>query len=288
MASPLSGEKRYQLPNVSAVPQLSPFRYPGGKSRWYELIDCWTDYVSPDRFIEPFAGGAHAGLAAAIEGWVDEVVLVEKDGDVQAVWETILNGGADWLISKIKGLELTREEAKKVVRKAERSDRHRALATIVQNRVSRGGITAPGAGWLKNGENKNGTQSRWYPSTLAERIKDINRVRDRIKFIPGDAFDITPKYQKDKGAVFFIDPPYPRAGERLYKHSDVDHEEVFRLAREARGEVLLTYDNSEEVMELVRQFRFRSEEVIASTSHHREKVELLISDDLKWMNNMPQ
>jgi len=40
----------------------------------------------------------------------------------------------------------------------------------VKNRVNRGGILAPGAGMIKQGEKGKGLKSRWYPETLKRRI----------------------------------------------------------------------------------------------------------------------
>lgn len=287
MADRPTENSSYKLPNVATVPQLSPFRYPGGKSRWYNLIRAWMKYACPVRFVEPFAGGAHAGLAVAVEGLADEVVLVEKDKNVSAVWRTIIDGDVRWLVNEIRSLNLTRSRARELVNNGHKSTRDRALATIVQNRVSRGGITAPGSGWLRNGENDNGMQSRWYPSTLVERIERIAEVRERIQFIPGDAFEVIPRYQ-DEDSALFIDPPYPETGERLYEHADVNHEKVFNSAGEADGAVLLTYNDSDEVAELVDKHHFESVRLIASTTHHQEKTELLIGDDLAWMRNLPK
>ena len=279
------GEKRYELPNVAAVPQYSPFRYPGGKSRWYELIKAWVEHVSPSRFVEPFAGGAHAGLAVAYEKWgrkiVDEVVLIERDENVAAVWETIFNGEADWLVQRIGEFEMSREAAENVIKGENGSIEEQAFAMIVHNRVSRGGVTAPGAGWLNDGENGEGLSSRWYPGTLTDRIEKLSEVRDRVNFIEGDAFERMPQYQNASDALF-IDPPYPDAGGRLYDHSDVDHDRIFMLACRSTGPVLLTYDDSEEVKNLVEKYNLEYEEAIVPTTHHREKTELLISGNFQW------
>ena len=78
-------------PNVSSVPLYSPFRYPGGKSRMYPFIVEWLKSLSTevDVLIEPFAGAAHVGLAAAIEGLVSSVLLIELDEDIASVWKTV-------------------------------------------------------------------------------------------------------------------------------------------------------------------------------------------------------
>ena len=280
------GERHHELPNVATVPQYSPFRYPGGKSRWYDFVNRWVSVAQPEVFVEPFAGGAHAGLAVAIDqiGQCERVVLVEVDDNVAAVWKTIIEGDADWLINRIQEFEMSQEAAEEAVQYEESSVRQRAFAMIVHNRVSRGGVTAPGAGWLKKGENGKGLKSRWYPDTLVDRISDIAEASERIEFIHRDGFDVMEEYVSNRDAALFIDPPYPKAGGRLYDHSDVDHREIFRLASSAEGTVLLTYDNSEEVVDLVEEFDLEAEYLVVSTTHHEEKKELLIGQDVGWLD----
>lgn len=287
MPNTLFGEPDLRLPNVATVPQYSPFRYPGGKSRWYNFVKHWVLSTRPDTFIEPFAGGAHAGLAVAIEGLADRVLLVELDDNVAAVWKTILSDDADWLIRRIANFDLTRANAEEMIEQKDRSVRDRAFAMIVHNRVSRGGITAPGAGWVKRGENGQGISSRWYPDTLVERIERIAAAAHRVEFVHGDGFEVARNHIDDRGAALFIDPPYPKAGGRLYEHSDVDHREIFSIAASASGTVLMTYDDSDEVEKLVRKFEMEAHELIVSTTHHREKKELLIGNDLSWIESLP-
>jgi DNA adenine methylase len=286
MPKTLFDNLQLELPNVATVPQYSPFRYPGGKSRWYPFVKHWMLSTQAKVFVEPFAGGAHAGLAVGIEGLVDKAVLVEIDDNVAAVWKTILSDDVDWLMGRIRDFKMSRENAERMLARKDRSTRDRAFAMIVHNRVSRGGITAPGAGWLKKGENGQGLSSRWYPETLVGRIEEIARASDRIQFVHGDGLGVASRYRSDEDAAFFIDPPYPKAGGRLYKHSDVDHEAIFDFASSVKGSVLLTYDNSEEIETLVEDYEMQSEGLGVSTTHHTEKKELLIGDDLWWLQNV--
>lgn len=282
----LFGKRHHELPNVATVPQYSPFRYPGGKSRWYKFVKRWVLHESPDVFVEPFAGGAHAGLAVAIEELAEKVVLVELDENVAAVWQTIINGDVEWLIDRIENFDMSREAAEEVIERSGQSVRDRALAMIVHNRVSRGGVTAPGAGWVKKGENGQGIDSRWYPDTLVDRISRIADAADRIEFIHGDGMTVMDTYLNEQGVGFFVDPPYPKAGDRLYEHSDVDHRKLFRMTAAASGSVFLTYDDSEEIEHFVTEFGLEAEYLVVSTTHHRKKKELLIGDDLTWLSGM--
>lgn len=185
------------------------------------------------------------------EGLAEKVVLIELDSDVAAVWQTILGDGGEWRSNRIYHFKLTAENARQVLRSRPRDARERAFATVLRNRLQRGGILAPGAGLMKYGENGKGLRSRWYPETLRRRIMDIVGVREKIRIVHGEGVKFLEKCATRKGAAFFIDPPYVVAGRRLYRHSDVDHEKLFALARRLEGDFLFTYDDSEEIRKLV-------------------------------------
>ena len=277
--------------NVASVPQRSPFRYPGGKTWLVPRIRQWLVSlpISPARFIEPFAGGAIVGLTAAFEQLADRVILVEKDEQVAAVWKTIINqpDGARWLAGQIAAFNLTPESAESLLSTKARMIQERAFQTIVQNRISHGGILAPGAGKLKHGENGKGILSRWYPDTLKRRILDIDQIKERIRFVEGDGFDSIRQYARYSDTVFFIDPPYTastkRAGTRLYKYHQIDHEKLFDLASRIKGDFLMTYDDAEEVRALAVKHRFEMRLVAMNNTHHAVMSELLIGRNLAWV-----
>jgi len=277
--------------NVASVPQRSPFRYPGGKTWLVPRIRQWLASLpmKPAKFIEPFAGGAIIGLTVAFEQLADLVILVERDEQVAAVWETIINkkDGAEWLANRIVTFDLTLESATVLLSSSARYIKEKAFQTIVQNRISHGGILAPGAGTLKRGENGKGILSRWYPETLKKRILSIAGIKDRIRFIRGDGFETIRKYARLPNAVFFLDPPYTastkRAGTRLYKYHQIDHEELFRQASKIKGDFLMTYDDAEEVRALAVQYRFETRLVAMSSTHHATMTELLIGRNLDWV-----
>ncbi|HEX5838692.1 MAG TPA: DNA adenine methylase [Anaerolineales bacterium] len=285
-------EAQSKVVNVSSVPQRSPFRYPGGKTWLIPQIRDWLKHfpLKPKLFIEPFAGGAIAGLTVAFENLAEAVILVEKDEQVAAVWKTILStkDGADWLANEIAGFELTLESAKHLLLSKQTSVKKLALKTIVQNRISHGGILANGAGLIKNGEKGKGILSRWYPQTLRKRILDISKIKERIKFIQGDGFEIIKKNQQSPNSVFFVDPPYTaskkKAGSRLYKYHQIDHERLFGLMSKTNGDFLMTYDDAEEVRSLAVKYRFETRLISMNNTHHATLRELLIGKDLSWVD----
>lgn len=277
--------------NVASVPQRSPFRYPGGKTWLVPRLRQWLASLPapPDRFIEPFCGGAIAGLTVAFEMRAGKVILVERDEQIASVWDTIINqdGGAEWLANEIVSFEITQASVENLLAKSPQSKREMALQTLVQNRTSHGGILAPGAGMIKHGENGKGLRSRWYPETLKNRILAIASVRDRIIFRHGDAFEAIRQRADDARSVFFLDPPYTastkRAGARLYKYHQIDHRELFRLSASLTGDFLMTYDNAEEVRSLADEQGFETRLVAMSNTHHATLKELLIGRDLCWL-----
>lgn len=275
--------------NVASVPQRSPFRYPGGKTWLVPRVREWLRCLDtkPSLFVEPFAGGASIGLTVVFEQLVDRVILVELDDQVAAVWKTILSDDNEWLAQRILSFELTNDNVLAELAKGSSSIRQKAFRTILKNRTFHGGILAPGSGLIKNGENGKGLRSRWYPGTLARRIRAIAKVRDRISFVEGDGLDVIQKYTDRHNLVFFIDPPYTaggkRAGARLYAHHALDHQKLFELATYITGDFLMTYDFADEVLALAVTYGFQTRTVAMKNTHHAQMTELLVGRDLSWM-----
>jgi DNA adenine methylase len=175
----------HTIVNVSAVPQRSPFRYPGGKTWLIPTVRQWLkqENKTVDVLIEPFAGGGIVSLTAAFEKLAASITMVELDEEIAAVWEIILNGKNKWLADKIFSFELTHANAKIEFDNPNKKLQDIAFCTILKNRIFHGGILAKGSGMIKNGENGKGITSRWYPKTLRDRIYAINYVKDKIHFL---------------------------------------------------------------------------------------------------------
>src|SRR6266436_4296622 len=100
-----------------AFSTLSPFRYPGGKSKLRRTIITWISQLGfrPTHFVEPFAGGASVGLAIAELDLADHVTLAEIDPDVSAVWNVVLNGQANAFAKQIRAFRLSRATAAELI-----------------------------------------------------------------------------------------------------------------------------------------------------------------------------
>ncbi|MBA3351724.1 MAG: DNA adenine methylase [Blastocatellia bacterium] len=271
--------------NVASVPQRSPFRYPGGKTWLVPYIREWLQSIKikPLRLIEPFAGGAIVSLTAAFERLARHVIFAELDEDVASVWRVVLNGQAEWVAREILNFDLTSDNVRAILDRTATDLRNRSFQTILRNRVQRGGIMASGAGLVKAGENGRGLNSRWYPETLARRIREINQLKDRLTFVQQDAFDLIEEHREESDAAFYIDPPYTLAAKRLYAKWQVDHHRLFTTMASCKGDFLMSYDNTEEVVALAEEFGLESRAIAMKNTHHAKMTELLIGRDLSWL-----
>jgi DNA adenine methylase len=271
--------------NVASVRQLSPFRYPGGKTWLVPTISSWLRRGQRkfSILIDPFAGGGSVPLGLLSEDIVERIVLGEIDPDVSAVWKCIFGPENESLCRRISAFPISRTSVLKELGRSPASEVDRAFQVLLKNRTFRGGILAPGASLMKVGENGNGVASRWYPETLVKRLRSLACLGSSVTFEEGDAFQLIRRYVNQTDVAFFIDPPYTagngkRAGRRLYKHNELDHPALFALLSAASGLVLMTYDDCPEVIEMAADHGFTVERVPMKSTHHEKKFELLISN----------
>lgn len=225
-------------------------------------------------------------MTVAFEKLADHVVLCEIDPDVVAVWRFITSPDFKNLADRIMQFEVSLENVKTILANQSTEDADVAFRTIIKNRMFHGGILAPGASLMKSGENGKGLSSRWYAKTLATRILAIGEIRNRLTVIEGDGIELIKQHQRRKTTATFIDPPYTaagkKAGSRLYRFCELDHDSLFLETSKLSGDFLMTYDNANGVKELASKFSFDSELVAMKNTHHATMTELLIGRDLTW------
>jgi DNA adenine methylase len=185
----------------------------------------------------------------------------------------------------IMGFQRMLESARSAIAQADESLESFAFATIIKNRINRGGILAKVASFIKNEENGKGIISRWYPKTRRRRILAIAQVKHKINCIEGDAFEVCERNANRDDLVYFIDPPYRAAGQRLYRYSEINHEALFDLAHRLQGNFLMTYDDASEVQAMASRCKFETRLIAMKNTHHAKKTELIIGKDLTWLQN---
>ncbi|MBI2887199.1 MAG: DNA adenine methylase [Chloroflexi bacterium] len=284
MQAEITYKSHGRVTNVASVPQLSPFRYPGGKTWLIPEIRLWlgSQRTRPTRLVEPFAGGGSVGLTALFENYVDQITLVELDEEVATVWQTILSPDARDFAEQIVTFELNAESVNSVLLCEPLTPREVAFRSLLKNRVRYGGILARGACTMNKGENGRGLSSRWYPKTLLRRILAIAERQSQIQFIHGDGIDYLRHHAEDEGTVFFVDPPYTVSGRRLYAHASIDHGQLFQAVRPLICDFLMTYDDAAEIRLLAQLHNLDIHLIPMKSTKHQQKLELLVGRDLDW------
>jgi len=236
--------------------------------------------LRPRVFVEPFAGGASVGLAVAELALADQVFLIERDSDVAAVWKVALGPRYRALQQRIVNFRIGRQRVREVLDGDEQDLISVAFRCLLRNRVQRGGILAARAGLLRRGERNRGLGSRWYPKTLAARLKKIHSLRHCIRVTQEDAMHLLPDLLSRADHAFFIDPPYTVNGQgpgmRLYRYANLDHDKLFALLAESDAPCLATFHASPAIRQLARQSRFRVSTVGMHTTHHRARREMVL------------
>jgi DNA adenine methylase len=139
---------------------------------------------------------------------------------------------------------------------------------------------APGAGFLKRGEDDKGISSRWYPETLAKRIERIHALRAKIIFREDDGLKVLASLAKRHHIAAFVDPPYTAngkgAGVRLYRHHDVDSAKLFDIAERFSGPMIITYHRSVIVRKQAEAVAIECRTVEVRTAHSMKRRELIM------------
>ena len=148
------------------------------------------------------------------------------------------------------------------------------------NRISFSGTVDSG------GYSQKAYESRFTQSAI-ERLKDIAKLIQKIEFSCGDYERLI---QKSGEKVFiFLDPPYFSAtksklyGKKGDLHTNFKHERLCEILKTTKHTFLLTYDDSDFVRELYRDFYIKEWNLQYGMNNFRQKKgelgkELLISN----------
>lgn len=264
---------------------LSPLRYPGGKAVLAGLFGDVIDRlgIQAPRYVEPYAGGAGAGVVLLRQGRIDELVINDIDPAVHSFWSSLVTD-ADAFAGLIEDTPLDVEEwrrQKAVYRAADESDPLAlGFAFFYLNRTNRSGIlnAGPIGGMKQTGNYK--IDARYPADKLAERVAAIGALASRITVLNQDGMAVVRRYAKDPSAFTYVDPPYVKMGGSLYLNA-FDHRDHADLAQTlnnaADGNWILTYDPSDFIRRLYDDHDVREYQLSYSAHRAGKAKELLIA-----------
>jgi hypothetical protein len=185
------------------------------------------------------------------ENRVDRLLLVEKDPDYAAVWQTALGPDAEWLIDQIRDLPPTREAFRRLLASPPTAQRERALHTLVKTWTYHRARLTKGHGFLANtsATGKGAALDRvWKPQVLVIWIRAIQGLRRRITIREGCGLEAMAEHAARRNVFCFADPPYCTAGQRMYIHGVVDISAVLQRCQQAQGPVVVSYEDHADVV----------------------------------------
>jgi DNA adenine methylase len=277
-------------PTRHTLNAASPFRYPGGKAFLAEFLRRRLPEPNgsqPTVFAEPFCGGAGAAMNLLADGHVDCLLLNDADLKIYSTWYAMLMEPKRF-VDAIYEIPLTMNEW---YQQRDLASNHAAsgysfelgFATFYLNRTTRSGIVeraGPIGGHDQSGKWK--IDARFNREKLASQVQWIASKRDAIQLSNLDALNFIDKIRRSSdlnATLLFIDPPYVRAGGRLYFDGMTEAKHVALsdvLLSKKIPHWVLTYDDAAIIRELYKDEIMSHISVNYSLQSKRKESELLI------------
>ncbi len=262
-------------------------RYPGGKSRLARFFSYLLrqNKISDCTYIEPFAGGAGAGINLLRKEYVRVLYLNDIDPGVHAFWYSLLYHTED-LCRLVAEVPLTMEEwhrQKEILSSPAASlPIDLGFAVLFMNRTNRSGIIKGGVigGQKQTGKWK--IDARFNRIGLIEKIRRIAGYRHRIQLFCIDAHDFLSNVVKACGerAFIYLDPPYYCKGQALYENH-YGHDDHFALAQTLKTLDLpwvVSYNNVPQIREVYDGWPHLIYDINYSASERYEGKEIMFLD----------
>ncbi|HER5503192.1 TPA: DNA adenine methylase, partial [Streptococcus pyogenes] len=190
---------------------ISPLRYPGGKSQVYDYVRELVIANDAITYIEPYMGGMGIALKLLLNNNVHKIMVNDYDKAIYAFWYSVLNY-TEQLIEKINTTPITIDEWK-LQREVQKNKNNcddlltLGFSTLFLNRTNRSGIIKAGViGGLKQDGNYK-LDCRFNKEKTIKKIKLIASYKKQIKLYNMDAEKfIRLNITKTKNSFTFFDP----------------------------------------------------------------------------------
>ncbi len=122
----------------------------------------------------------------------------------------------------------------------------------------------------------------WRAPDISNKIKRIAEYKQRMKntrILNSDYRAVIAHYDSPK-TFFYLDPPYPKSGHsKLYKHSEIDYEEMRDILSKIRGKFILSIDDTPLIRKLYNGFKIKKIKILKTSSEgigQKTRTELII------------
>jgi DNA adenine methylase len=267
----------------------SPLRYPGGKSSLTGFLSraLTSLNLSEATYVEPFAGGAGAGISLLLQGRVARVVINDLDPAVHAFWSSITTRGAEFA-DRVEQIPLTLDEwrnQREIYRRGSGvmvDEFALGFAFFYLNRTNRSGVLNAGVIGGKAQAGRYKIDARFNREQLASRLRAIHELRDRVYVTSRDGRAVIERYAAAKNTFVYVDPPYVQMGGSLYLNSfrESDHMLLATcLNRNSDAHWVLTYDDVPLIRDSYADRFMTTFELNYAASNRGKASELMILSD---------
>ena len=267
----------------------SPLRYPGGKGKLAPFMGLMIRKmnIQGGTYIEPFAGGAGVALMLLMEGYVENIVINDYDKAIYSIWRAIITDSENF-VDRIMETPVNINEWTKqkeiYVKQNKKYSLDLAFATFFLNRTNRSGILKGGpiGGFNQKGNYK--IDARYNQEKLAKRVQAIAKYKNSIKVYNKEivSFIVNVLSNYGENSLTYFDPPYFNKGPELYKNffNREDHAKIAQLIFDrVRGNWIITYDDTPEIIELYHQKCIRRYDLNYSVVNTGKNSEVIIFND---------
>ena len=128
---------------------LSPLRYPGGKAKVADFVQCLIkeNALLDGTYVEPYVGGGSVALSLLFNEYVRDIYINDKDISIYAFWYSVLHE-SEALCKLIKDTPINVEtwhKLKEIQSNKENVDLlNLGFSTFFLNRTNRSGILKAG------------------------------------------------------------------------------------------------------------------------------------------------
>jgi len=241
----------------------SPLRYPGGKSSFSRLLAEFIELnnLQDGVYVEPYAGGAGAGLNLLFSERVNSIIINDADRFIYLFWKSILFD-TERFIKLINDTPISIDEWQRRRQILQSSQSYPeleiAFSTFYLNRCNRSGILYAGPIGGQSQTGKWRLDARFNKKELIRRIEKIALFNSRIFVCNLDAIKfieqrVLPLAVPNNRLLVYLDPPYYSKGDQLYLnyYAAEDHVTLAEFINaQVRFKWIISYDNVPQVRQL--------------------------------------
>ena len=264
--------------NNNKKKNISPLRYPGGKTRACKILDkILNDYFNLDDFdmiLSPFFGGGSFEFHLQ-NTYNKKIVANDKFTPLYNFWKQIKNNKIE-LYDELKNIKnINKEdfqEYRNEIMNLNNDMLKQAKLYFIINRCSFSGAT------LSGGFSKEASEKR-FTNSSKDKIKNLDMINFNIYNYDFEEF--INNYYIENNSLVFLDPPYClEEKSKLYgkngdMHEEFDHQKLYDVIKNKKNWIM-TYNDCEYIRNLYSKFLILSVNWSYGMNKSKKSSEIII------------